>query len=64
MTTTVLNRKINKVENKIPSVGNLVKKTDYDAKIKDIEEKYLTAADCNKFTIKLLEYQKKDMIFC
>ena len=36
---TVLNSKIKKVNNKIPDLSGLVKKTDYDAKIWDIEEK-------------------------
>ena len=36
------------VENKIPDVSNLVKKTDYDANILDVESKYITTA--NKFT--------------
>ena len=36
------------VESKIPNVSNLVKKTDYDLKISDIESKYITTAD--KFT--------------
>ena len=30
MTTTVVNTKIGKTENKIPDVGRLVKKGDYD----------------------------------
>ena len=40
------------IENKIPDVSNLVKKTDYDydAKISDIENKYITTPDYNKFT--------------
>ena len=33
------------VESKIPNVSNLVKKTDYDLKISDIESKYITTAD-------------------
>ena len=41
---------MNSVENKIPDVSNVVKKTDYDAKILDIESKYITTADYNKFT--------------
>ena len=41
----------NLVKCKIRNVGGLVKKTDYDAKIKDIERKYFTTADCNKFDI-------------
>ena len=37
MITAVLNSKIRVVKNKIPDVSDLVKKTDYDAKISDIE---------------------------
>ena len=45
-------------ENKIPSVSNLVKKTDYDAKVSDIEKKltdhthdeYIITAEFNKLT--------------
>ena len=32
------------VENKISDLSNLVKKTDYDAKMSDIENKYITTA--------------------
>ena len=39
--TSVLNTKIGEVENKIPDVSGLVKKTDY--KILDIEKKYFTS---------------------
>ena len=45
------------VENKIPDVNNLVKKTkkkekktDYDAEILDIKSKYFSTANYNKFT--------------
>ena len=38
MTTAVYNIKIEEVENKIPDVSYLVKKTDYDAKILDTEK--------------------------
>ena len=38
------------VKNKIPDVSNLVKKTDYNAKILDIKYRYFTTADYNKFT--------------
>ena len=41
MTTTVLNRKTKASENKIPDVSGLVKETDCDAKILDIEENTL-----------------------
>ena len=45
MTTTVWNTKISKVENKTPSASGLIKETDYDTKIKNIEGKYFTTAD-------------------
>ena len=46
------------VENKIPNVSNLVKKTDYNTKICEIEkkitdhdhDKYITTPEFNKFT--------------
>ena len=38
------------VKNKIPNVSDLVKKADYDAKISEIENKYFTTSDYNKFT--------------
>ena len=59
MTTTVLDTQISEVENKIPSVSGLVKKTDYDAKIKDIEGKYFTSADYGKFTSDVLDEKIK-----
>ena len=40
---------LNAVKNKTPDVSNLVKKN-YDAKMTDIENKYITTADNNKFT--------------
>ena len=48
------------VENKIPKFSNLVKKTDYDAKMVDIEkkvtdhdhDKYITTSEFNKLTTK------------
>ena len=50
---------LNTVENKIPSVSNLVKKKDYDAKIKEIEnkiinhhhDKYVTIPEFNTLTV-------------
>lgn len=36
-TTVVLNTTINEVENKIPDASKLVKKGDYDTKIKEFE---------------------------
>ena len=43
------------VENEIPGDSNLVEKTNYVAKILDIEFKYFTTADYNKFTIQTLD---------
>ena len=39
---------LNTIENKIPDVSNLVKKSDYDTKIKEIENKYITTTEFNK----------------
>ena len=47
------------VENKIPDVNNLVKKSDCDAKELDIESKYFTTADYNKFTNQTLVAKRK-----
>ena len=40
MTTTVLDAKLKAVDCKIPELGGLAKKTDYDAKILEIDGKY------------------------
>ena len=50
-TTTALTT----VENKIPNVSDLVQKTDSDAKISVIENKYFTTYDYNKFTSNTLD---------
>ena len=47
------------VENKIPFVSNLVNKTDYGAKISNIESKYFTATDYNKFNSQTLDAKIK-----
>ena len=47
------------VENKIPDVSNLVKKTDNDAKISDIKSKCFATADYNKFTSQILDAKIK-----
>ena len=60
MTTTVLKTKIEEVENKTPSVGDLVKKMHYDAKISEIETKHFTISDYDKFTSKILETKIKE----
>ena len=60
MTTTVLNTKIKEVENKMPVLSDLVKKTDYGAKISEIEGKYFTTSDYNNFTSDILEAKTKE----
>ena len=40
---------------KVPSVSGLVKKTDYDTKLKYIERKYFTTVDYNKLTSDILD---------
>ena len=39
------------VEYKMPNVSDLVKKADYDMKISDNENEYITTADYNKFIV-------------
>ena len=49
------------VENKIPDVSHVVKKTYLETKILDIESKYFTTADFNKFTSQhLMQRLRKD----
>ena len=43
----------------MPDVSILLKKTDYDGKILDIEAKYFTTADYNKFTSQTLDAKIK-----
>ena len=54
MTTAVRNTKIGEVENKIPDVSGLVKKTYYNAKISDTETRYFTTSDYNNLRVKYL----------
>ena len=47
------------IKNKIPSVSNLVKKTDYDTKISELEsnhkyDKDITTPEFNKLTAEIL----------
>ena len=42
VTATVLNTKVWEVENKIPNVSGLYKKTDHNATMSDTETKYFT----------------------
>ena len=44
----------------MPDVSGLVKETNYDAKILDIDKKYFTASDYNKFTKGLLPAKTKE----
>ena len=59
MTPTVLNTKFSEGENKIPSVSGLVKKKDYDAKIKDIEGKHFTTANYKELISDILNEKIK-----
>ena len=42
------------VENEIPDFIDIVKKTDYDAKISEMEQKYFFTSNYNKFTDNIL----------
>ena len=59
---TVPNTKTVEVENKIPDVSGLVKKTDFNPKISDIERKYFTTSDYNKFASKIIAAKIKQAI--
>ena len=52
VTKAVLNTKSKEVDNKKSDVSDLVKKTNYYAKILDIGTKYFTTSVCNRFTKK------------
>ena len=62
LTTTVLNKKIGEVENKILIVSGLFMKTDYNSKTPNIEKKSFTTFDYSKFTKKILETKIKKKI--
>ena len=47
------------IENKIPDVRNLGKRTDNGAKISDIESKYVTTANYNRFTEVIVDNSTK-----
>ena len=51
---------LNAVEIKMPDAINLVKKTDYDAKISDIESNYFTTSDYNKYTNETIDNKIKE----
>ena len=59
MTITVLTTKNKEVKNKMTVSSDLVKKTDYGAKISEIEGKYFTTSDYNNFTSDILEAKIK-----
>ena len=50
MTATILNTKIKTLDNKLSDLSGLVRKTDYETKTSEIEGKYFTISDYNKFT--------------
>ena len=59
MTATVLDTKIKEIDNKIHDLSSLFNKTNYDTKISEIEEKYFTTFDYNKFTSNILDAKVK-----
>ena len=59
MTKSLLNTKIGEAGNKILVVSDLLKKTYYYAKIKDIKKKYFTSANYYKFTSETLDTKIK-----
>ena len=59
-TTTVLTINIGEVERKILDVSSLIRKTDYNAKISDLEKFYFATSDCNKCTSETLDAKIKE----
>ena len=55
----LLLQKLKRVEKNIDDFTDLVKITDYDAKISDIEGRYFTASDYNKFMSDILDAKIK-----
>ena len=45
---------LNAIKNEIVNVSDIVKKTDYDAEVADIGDKYFTMSDYNRFTNDIL----------
>ena len=50
---------LNAVKNEISNISNTVRKTDYDAETPDIDGKYFTMSDYNKFTNDILDAKIK-----
>ena len=53
---------LNAVKNEIPNVSDIVRKTDYDAETPDIDGKYFTMSDNNKFTNDIIDATIKKII--
>ena len=50
---------LNAIKNEIPNVSDIVRKADYDAETPDIDGKYFTMSDHNKFTNDILDAKIK-----
>ena len=59
VTKTLSKTKIVEADNKVLVFTDLLKKTYYDPKIKDIKKKYFTSAIYNKFTSETLDAKIK-----
>ena len=64
ITGLAANAALTAVENKMLDASKLVKKTDYDTKIPDIENNYITTTDYNKLTKNIVakRIKKKDFL--
>ena len=51
---------LNSVNNEIPNVSDLIKKAGYDTKPLNIDSKYFTTSDYNKFTNNILDAKIKN----
>ena len=62
ITSLAINSELTAVENEMPDVSSLVKKIDFDSKISEIEGRYITTADYNKFTKNIVDNSIKSKI--
>ena len=60
LVTPTVNTQIEEVENKTPDVRGLIKKTDYNVKISNIEAKYFTTSEYDTFTTQIVETKAKE----
>lgn len=59
VSTAALNTKVTEIKNEIPHISCLFNKTDCDARIKEIDDRYNTTSEFNKFWSKIFDDELK-----